>query len=155
LGDVYQAFDARFDLDERAIVGEIGDLAEQPRALRIAPAQADPRIFAELLHAQRNAVLLLVELQDLGGDLLSPLDDFARMAHTPPRKIGDVQQAVDAAEIDERTVVGDVLDDALHDGALFQRLQQLGALFAHARLDDCAAREHDVIALAIELDDLE
>jgi hypothetical protein len=28
------------------------------------------------------------------------------------RHVGDVEQAVDAAQIDERAVVGDVLDDA-------------------------------------------
>jgi hypothetical protein len=29
---VHQAFDARLDLDERAVVGDVGDLAEQARA---------------------------------------------------------------------------------------------------------------------------
>ena len=33
LGDVHQAFDARLDLDEGAVVGDVGDLAEQARAL--------------------------------------------------------------------------------------------------------------------------
>jgi hypothetical protein len=32
-----------------------------------------------------------------------------------PGHVGDVQQAVDAAEVDERTVVGEVLDDTLDD----------------------------------------
>ena len=59
------------DLDERAVVGDVGDLAEQARARRVAARQADPRVLAELLHAQRNAVLLLVELEDLGGDLVA------------------------------------------------------------------------------------
>ena len=36
-----------------------------------------------------------------------------------------MQQAVDAAQVDERAVVGDVLDDALDDRAFLQRLQQL------------------------------
>src|SRR5262249_7708665 len=154
-GDVHEAFDARFDLDERAVVGEVGDLAEHARALRITPTQSDPRILAELLHAQGNAVLLLVELEDLGGDLLADLHHLARMTHATPRQVGDVQQAVDAAQVDERAVVGDVLDDALDDGALFQSLQQLGALFAHAGFDHGTARQHHVVALAIELDDLE
>jgi hypothetical protein len=43
------------------------------------------------------------------------------VAHAAPGQVGDVQQAVDAAEVDERTVVGDVLDDALDDRALFER----------------------------------
>ena len=42
----------RLDLDERAVVGEVGDLAEQARALRVAPRDADPRILAELLQAR-------------------------------------------------------------------------------------------------------
>ena len=72
-GDVHQAFDARLDLDERAVVGDVGDLAEQARALRVAARDADPRIVAQLLQAQRDAVLLVVELQDLGGDFLADL----------------------------------------------------------------------------------
>src|SRR5690606_26597067 len=55
-GDVHQAFDTGFDFHERAVVGEVGDLAEQTGALRIATGQADPGIFAQLLDAQRDAV---------------------------------------------------------------------------------------------------
>ena len=43
----------------------------------------------------------------------------------------------------------------MDDGAFGQCLQQLGALFAHRGLDHGAARQHDVVALAVELDDLE
>ncbi len=66
-----------------------------------------------------------------------------------------MQQAVDAAEVDERAVVGDVLDGALDDGAFLEVLQQLRALFAHVGLDHRTAGDHDVVALAIQLDDLE
>ena len=115
--DVDQALDARLDLDERAVVGDVGDLAEQARARRIAPRQADPRVVAELLQAQRDAVLLLVELQDLGGDFVADRQHFRRMLDAAPGEVGDVQQAVDAAQVDERAVIGDVLDDALDDRA--------------------------------------
>jgi len=40
-----------------------------------------------------------------------------------------VQQAVDTAEVDERTVIGDVLDDALEDLAFGQRLERVLLLF--------------------------
>jgi len=72
-----------------------------------------------------------------------------------PCHVGDVQQAIDAAEVDERTVLGDVLDHAAHDRAFLERFHELGALFAHAGLDHGAAREHHVVALAVELDDFE
>jgi hypothetical protein len=77
------------------------------------------------------------------------------MADTAPGHVGDVQQAVDAAEVDERAVLGDVLDHAVDDRAFAQRLHQLGALLAHRGFDHGTARQHDVVALAVELDDLE
>src|SRR4030095_10220423 len=153
--DVHQSLDALLDLDERAVVRDVGDLAEQARPRRIAPRQTDPRVLAELLHAQRHAVFLLVELQHLGGALVAHRQHFGRMFHAPPGEIGDVEQAVDAAKVDERAVIGDVLDHALDDGAFLQCLQELLALGAQARFEDRAARHDDVIALAIELDDLE
>jgi len=153
--DVHQAFDALLDFNERTVVGQVGDLAEQAGALRVATRQTGPRIVAQLLHAQRNAVLFLIVLQDLGGDFLADGQDFRRVTHTTPCQVGDVQQAVDAAQVDERTVVGDVLDDAGDHGAFFQRFHQLRTLFAHRCFDDGATRQHDVVTLAVQLDDLE
>ena len=154
-GDVHQTLDARLDLDERAVVGDVGDLAEHAGVLRVATTDADPRIFAQLLDAQRDAVLLLVELEHLGGDFLTDLQHFRRVTDTAPCHVGDVQQTIDAAQVNERTVVGDVLDHALDHGAFRQRLEQLGAFLALRQLDDGTTRQHDVVATAVELDDLE
>ena len=77
------------------------------------------------------------------------------MLDTPPCKIGDMQQPIDAAQIHERAIVGNVLDDTLDDRAFLQRLQELFALGAQARFEYRAARHDDVVALAIELDDFE
>ena len=75
------------------------------------------------------------------------------MRHAAPRHVGDVQQAVDAAEIDERAVVGEVLDRAAQHLALGERVERrlllLGVLF----LEQDLAREHDVAALLVDLDD--
>ena len=72
-----------------------------------------------------------------------------------PRHVGDVQQAVDAAEVDERTVVGEVLDRALDDRAFLQVVHERAALGGELLLHHRAARHDDVIALLVELDDLE
>jgi hypothetical protein len=66
-----------------------------------------------------------------------------------------VQQAVDTTEIDECAVIGEVLDDALDDSALFEVLEQLFTLFAVLGLDNRAAGNDNVVALLVELDDLE
>ena len=52
-GHVDQAFDAVLDLDERAVVGDVRDLAEHARVRRVAAGNVLPRIRAELLEAQR------------------------------------------------------------------------------------------------------
>src|SRR5436853_341376 len=70
-------------------------------------------------------------------------------------EVGDMPQAVDAAEVDERTVVGDVLDDAVDHLALFEVLHQLLALLGAGLFENRAARHHDVAAAAIHLEDLE
>ena len=139
LGDVHQPLDALLDFDKRAVIGEVGDLAEQPCARGVAARETHPRIFAELLHAQRHAILFLVELEDLGGHLVTDREHFGRMLDAAPRQVSDVQEAVDATEIDERAVIGDVLDDALDDRAFLQRLEQLFPLGAEACLEHCAA----------------
>jgi len=56
-----------------------------------------------------------------------------------PRHVGDVEQPVDAAEVDERTVVGEVLDHAFDDRAFLQLVEELGALGAVFLLDDGAS----------------
>ena len=66
-----------------------------------------------------------------------------------------MQQAVDTAEVHECAVVGDVLDNTLDDCAFLQRGEELFALFTHGLFEHGATRNNDVVALAIELDDLE
>src|SRR5690606_24511855 len=155
LGDVHQALDARLDLDEGAVVGDVGDLAEQAGAGRITAGDVLPRIVAQLLQAPRDAVALAVELQHADVQLGADVDHLGRMAHALPGHVGDVQQAVDAAQVHERAVVGEVLDHALDDGAFLQALEQLLALDAVLALDHRTAGDDDVVALAVQLDDLE
>jgi hypothetical protein len=106
---------------------------------------------AQLLEAQRHARALAVELQDAHFDLVADLDHFGRMLDALPGHVGDVQQAVDAAEVDERAVVGEVLDRALDDRAFLQVVQQRFALGAEFALDHRAARNHHVVALRSSL----
>src|SRR5216684_3851954 len=153
--DVDQAFDTRLQFDERAVVGDVGDAAGEARVERVFRLDALPRIVQQLLHAERDAVGLVVDLDDLDLHGLADGQHFGRVIDPAPGDIGDVQEAVDAAEIDERTVIGDVLDDAVDDLALFEVLHQFLALFGAGLFENRAARHHDVAAAAIHLEDLE
>ena len=155
LGDVDQAFDARLQLHERAVIGDVGDAALELGVDRVAGGDALPRIGEQLLDAERDAVRLVVDLDDLDLDRLADVHDLGRMVDAAPCHVGDVQQAVDAAEINERTVFGDVLDHAVDDLTLFEVGHELGALLGAALLEHRAARHDDVAAAAVHLEDLE
>src|SRR5262245_18419202 len=75
------------------------------------------------------------------------------MPDAAPRHVGDVQEAVDAAQIDERAVVGDVLDDALEHLAFGERAERVLLLFRVLFLEQRLARQHDIAALLVHLDD--
>ena len=94
-------------------------------------------------------------LRIFARDFVAHRQDFRRVLHAAPREVGDVQEAIDPAQIHERAVVGDVLHHALHDGAFLQRLEELLAFHAGGLFHDGAARHDHVVALAVELDHLE
>ena len=153
--DVDQALDAGLELDEGAVVGDVGDAALVAGADRILRLDALPGIVLQLLHAERDAVGLVVDLDDLDLHRLADIEHLGRVIDAPPGDVGDMQQAVDAAEVHERAVVGDVLDDAVDDLALFEVLHQLLALLGAGLFQHGAARDDDVAAAAIHLEDLE
>ena len=70
------------------------------------------------------------KLRTLTVDGVPDLEEVGGVAHPAVGQVGDVQQAVQAAQVHEDAVVGDILDHALHDLALFQGGQQGGLGFA-------------------------
>src|ERR1043166_5223773 len=155
LGDVHEAFDSRLELDERAVVRDRHDLALHARADRILRGDVLPRVRLQLLQGARKALALPVDVENLDLELLADLHHLARVRHAAVAHVGDVQQAVDAAEIDERAEVGDVLDDALAHLIDRQLLHQHVALRLALGLEQHAARDDDVATPLVQLDDLE
>src|SRR3974390_2980723 len=98
---------------------------------------------------------LVVDLNDLDLHLLANVEHFGRMIDAPPGNVRDVQQAVDAAEVDEGAVVGDVLHHAVDYLTLFEVLHQFLTLLGARLLQHGAAGDDDVAASAIHLQDLE
>src|SRR5690606_30728927 len=136
---VHQTFNAFFEFSEAAVVGQIGNYSLDLGAFRVTALDFDPRIFAQLLETQRYAVALAVELEHLDFDFLTNGNDLAWVLDTFPGHVGDVQQAVDAAEVNERTVVGEVLDDTFDGLTFLQAVEQFVALGGVDRLEYRAA----------------
>ena len=153
--DVHQAFNAGFQLNECAVVGDVGDAAGVFGTGGIFGFDAIPRIGLQLLHAEADALGVRVDLDDLHLDGVADGEHLRRVRDALPRHVGDVKQAIDAAQVHECAVVGDVLDDAVADFTLLQLTNQLGALFGAGFFQDRTTRDDDVAARAVHLEDLE
>src|SRR5262245_35613927 len=153
LGDVHETFDARLDLDERAVIGDRDHLAFDARAYRESLDRRRPRVGDQLLVAKADALFIAVELKHLDLNVLADLEEFVRILNAAPGHVSYVKQAVQAAEVDERAVFCDVLDLALDDNALFEVLQSLALLAIDHLFENDLARKNDVAAFLVDLED--
>src|SRR5699024_3789306 len=154
LGDVNQALDALLDADECAERNQLGDLARNDLADRVGAGEDAPWVFLGCLQGQGDALAVQVDVQNLDGDLIADGDDLRRVVDVLPGQLGDVNQAVNAAEVNECTEVDDGGHDTLADLALLQLVQELGANRGLGLLQVCTAGQHDVVAVLVQLDDL-
>ena len=154
-GNVYQAFHAFFQLCEAAVVGQVGNTRGDASAFWVTSFDSNPWIFTQLLQAQGNTVTLAIVFQNLDIDLVANVDDFGRMLDTLPSHVGNVQQAIDATQIDECAVIGEVLDDTFDLLAFLQGFQQSFTLGGVLCFQHAATGNDNVVALLVELDDFE
>ena len=150
LGDVHQALDALLDAHERAERDELGDLARCDLTDRVGAGEDLPRVLLRRLQRQRDALAVEVDLEDLDGDLLAHLDDLGGVLDVLPAELGDVHEAVHAAEVDERTEVDDRGDHTGAHLALGEGLQEGGAHLG-LRLLEPGAHPEDLLGLDLDV----
>src|SRR5690606_19852795 len=153
--NVDQAFNALFQLSETAVVSEVGDFRFNTGTFRVTLGDLDPRIFTELFQAQRHTIALAVEFQNLNVDLVANIDDFAWMLDTLPRHVGNVQQTIYTAQVYECAVVGQIFNNTFNCLAFLQASQQLVTLNRVGLFEHSTARNYNVVALLVELDNFE
>src|SRR5882724_2544085 len=153
VGDVNQAVDAGLDLHERAERGQVAHLPLDPHADGILLRQRHPGVLFGLLHAERDLLFRLVDLQYDGFDRLADRHDLRGVAHVArPAHLGDVDQALDPRlELDERAVVRD-RDDLALDARAHGVLR--GHVLPGVRLQLLQA-EADALALPVDVEDLD
>ena len=89
-GYVNQAFNALFELGKATIVSKIRDLRHGASALWVSARNRKPRIFTQLLEAERDAISFSVEFQHLHVNLIANGNNFTRMLDTLPSHVRDV-----------------------------------------------------------------
>src|SRR6476619_3318262 len=151
LGDVHEALDAVEDLDEGAERDDLRDRALELVAHVVRVDDALPRVLLGLLEAQGDALALPVDVEHLDLHGAADRQDLVCVVDVRPRELGDVDEAVDAVEVDEGAEVDDVGDRALDDVARVEPVEDALPLLLALFLEYGAAREDDVVARAVEL----
>ena len=154
LGDVHEAFDAVFDGDEDTELDDLGDLALDDLARNVGASEALPRIFLGSLEGQGDALTIEVNVEHLDGNLVADLDNLGRVVDVLPRQLGNVDQAVNAAQINECTEVDDGGHDAFANLALLELGQEGFAHFGLGLFEVLTTGEHHIVAVLVELEDL-
>ena len=153
--DVHQPLDARLQLDECAVRHEVDHLACHLAADGIFLLDLVPRVSLFLFQAEADPLALLVDVEHNHLEFLADAQHLGGMRDAAPAHVGDVQQAVQAVQVDKGPEVGEVLDGALADVARHHVVEEFRALGGTFLLDQLAAAEHDVLPLEIELHHLE
>jgi hypothetical protein len=152
---VHEALDARLQLDERAVVGDRDDLALDLLARRVGLLGAVPGIFHGLLEAQGDALGLGVVLEHLDGDLVADLEDLVGVVTRPQ----DMSVMCRRPSMPPRSTKAPYsvmfLMTPLTTIPSWRFLRVDSFKFVALLLEEHAARQDDVAALLVELDDLE
>jgi len=116
---MHQAVNVLLQADERAEARELGDVAGDEVADLVILVNVLPRILAELLDADRDALVRLVHFQHDRFDFVASLQDLAWVVDLArPRDVGHVNHAVQAFfQFDESAIAGEVANLAFDPGA--------------------------------------
>ena len=108
--DVDKTFYTGSDFNECAVVGHHDNLTLHLVANLEVGIEGIPGMGSELLETEGDALLVLIEVEDNDIEALVVADDFVGIVYAAPRKVGDVDETVNATKVNEYTIRGDVLD---------------------------------------------
>ena len=155
LADVDQALEPVADAHECAEVDELGDRAIDDVADLEIGHRRVPRIGLEAADRKADPATLVVDVDDLGLDLLTDLVAGFGVVDLVPRELALVHEAVDPAEVDEHAERCDRADGAADLLADLQAAEQLVALLAALLVEGNLLGQDEAVRLAVDLEDLE
>ena len=107
-----EAFNARFQLDERAKVSDLSDGAGNDRFGSVPIGSRIPRIRQHTFHGQADFAFLSIDLEDLDVDFLTHAEHFTGMLNVCPGNLPNVQEAVGSTKINKGSVIFQSFDFA-------------------------------------------
>src|SRR5260370_9855098 len=148
---MYQSLDAGFQFYECSVISHARNFSREPGGGRKALLDCFPWIWQKLFVSERDPLAFAIEFEDLHLHCVPNLEKLGRILEASPGHISDMQQTVDGAEIDERAIVGQILNLGFHDNVFFYVVECLIFSTSIALLEHGLAREHHVRSLSIQL----
>src|SRR5207249_7171158 len=158
-GDVHEAVETRGELHEGAELLEPPHRAGDVRSDGKAFDRRRPGIRCQCTerqpHAATAAARVRLELHDLRLDPLADLQHLGGVRDARVAELTHVDEAIDAAEVDEDPEVADRADRAADDGAHAELRPDRPSALRGLLVEQLAARHDDVPAARLELRDPE
>src|SRR6267378_3645332 len=148
---MHQSLDPGFQFYESSVIRHARNLPRDPGGGREALLDCFPRIGQKLFVTERDPLAIAIELEDLDLHRVAYLKKLGRILEASPGHIGDMQQSVNAAEIDERAIVGQILNLPFNDNLFFYLIQCVIFSTGIALFEHGLARKDDVRSLSIQL----
>ena len=155
LGDVNQAFDTLFNLDESTVILDADNLAGDLGADRVVFGCLSPGILIELFDTQGDPLPFLIIFNDLDVDGFADVDTLTRVVDPAPRDVGNVQKPVKAAQINECTIISDVFHDSFDDCALLEFVEELFLHLFPGLFEDSSAGNDNIVAFLVMFENTE
>src|SRR5437899_2723807 len=104
-----------------------------------------------LIVSEQEHIAFAIEFVNLDLQSVAYLKKLGRILQASPGHISDMQKSVDTAEIDERAIVGQILNLPFNDNLFFYLVE--GVIFSTgvALLEHGLARKDDIRSLSIQL----
>jgi hypothetical protein len=120
----------------------------------VGASEGLPWVFLGCLEGQRYTLAVEVNVENLNGNFLTNLNDLTWVVDVLPGELGNVDETVYAAKVNECTEVDDGGNNTWAYLTLLEGLEEGGANLGLGLLKPCAAGQNNVVAVLVELDDL-
>jgi hypothetical protein len=97
-----------------------------------------------LLKSEGNALLFAVEFKDFDLNFFADSDDIGRMVDSTPGHVRDMKKTVNAAEIDKRPVIGEILDCSFKNITFAQGTKSISAMTVTLILKENPSRKDNI-----------
>ncbi len=114
-----------------------------------------PWMWSKLLQTESNALLLVVEVDNNNVELLIEFYNLVWIAYAAPREVCDVDETINATEVDEYTVRSDVLNGTFKNLTLLELANDFLLLSLELCFDESLVANYNVAEFLVDLNNLE